>query len=106
MISERHRDAGPPAGFTVNSDVRAVYFSDVFYDSKSKAGSASFAGPAFIDPVESFKDPLLLIFRNAYAGVLYREERVVAFLTGPDQDGAVLTVVLDGIVDEVFDEFF
>ena len=48
-----------------------------FYNGKSKAGSACFAGPAFIDPVESFEDPLLLIFRNADAGVLYRKERVI-----------------------------
>ena len=72
--SESHCDAGPPAGFTVNSDVRAVYFRDVFYDSKSKAGSASFAGPAFIYPVKTFKDSFLLVLGDADAGILDRQE--------------------------------
>ena len=44
---------------------------NVFYNSKAKAGSACFAGPAFVDPVESFKDPLLLVFGDADAGILY-----------------------------------
>ena len=69
--SESHCDAGPPAGVAVNGDVRVMDLRNVFYNSKAKAGSACFAGPAFIDSVESFEEPLLLIFRNAYAGVLY-----------------------------------
>ena len=31
---------------------------------------------------------------------------MVILLTGPDQDGSVFTVVLDGILDEVLNEFF
>ena len=103
--SESHCDAGPPAGFAVNGDVRVMDLRNVFYNSKAKAGSACFAGPAFVDTVESFKDPLLLIFRDTDAGVLYREERVIILQAGPDQNGSVFTIVLDGILDEVFDEF-
>lgn len=69
--SERHSDTGSLTGFAVNGDVRVMDFRNMFYNGKAKAGSACFAGPAFIDPVETFKDPFLLIFRNAYAGVLY-----------------------------------
>ena len=69
--SEGNSDAGPPAGFTVNGDVRVMDLRNVFYNSKAKAGSACFAGPAFVDPVESFKDPLLLVFGDADAGILY-----------------------------------
>ena len=57
-----------------------MYFRNMFYDRKAKAGSACFAGPAFVDPVESFKDPFLLIFRNAYACILDREERMMILL--------------------------
>jgi LPXTG-motif cell wall-anchored protein len=77
----------------------------MFYDCEAQAGSAGFAGPAFVDSVESFKDALLLVFGDADAGVLYREKGVVLLLAGPDQDGAVFAIVLDGILDEVFDEF-
>lgn len=76
----------------------------MLYNGKAKAGSACFAGPAFIDSVESFKDSLLLVFGNADAGVLYRKERVIILLTGLYQDGSVFTIVLDGILDEVFHE--
>ena len=69
--SESHCDAGPPAGFAVNGDIRVMDLRNVFYNSKAKAGSACFAGPAFVDPVESFKDPLLLVFGDADAGILY-----------------------------------
>ena len=78
----------------------------MFYDCEAQAGSAGFAGPAFVDSVESFKDALLLVFGDADAGVLYREKGVVLLLAGPDQDGAVFAIVLDGILDEVLDEFF
>ena len=69
--SEGHSDAGSLSGFAVNGDVCVMDFRNMFYNRKSKAGSACFAGPAFVDPVESFKDPLLLVFGDADAGVLY-----------------------------------
>ena len=69
--SESHCDAGPPAGVAVNGDVRVMDLRNMFYNSKAKAGSACFAGPAFVDPVESFKDRLLLVFGDADAGILY-----------------------------------
>ena len=83
-----------------------MYFSNMLYNGKAKAGSACFAGPAFIDSVEPFKDSLLLVFWNTDAGVLYRKERVIILLTGPYQDGSAFTIVLDGILDEVFHELF
>ena len=68
---ESHCDAGSPAGFAVNGDIRVMDLRNMFYNSKAKAGSACFAGPAFIDPVESFKDPFLLVFGDADAAILY-----------------------------------
>jgi len=69
--SESHGDACSLAGFAVNGDIRVMDLRNVFYNSKAKAGSACFAGPAFVDPVESFKDPFLLVFGDADAGILY-----------------------------------
>ena len=63
-------------------------------------------GTGFGLVVESVWDPFLLIFRNACAGVLHGQERVVILLTCPDQDGFVFTAVPDDIADEVFREFF
>ena len=76
----------------------------MFYDRQSKAGPASFAGPAFVDPVEAFEDALSLILRDPDAAVLHGEEGAGVFLSRPDQDGPVFPVVLDGILDQVFEE--
>ena len=77
----------------------------MFDDRKAKAGPASFAGPAFVDPVEAFEDALSLILRDPDAAVLHGEEGAGVLLSRPDQDGSVFPVVLDGILNQVFEQF-
>ena len=75
----------------------------MFDDRKAKAGPSGFPGPAFVDPVKALEDPLLILLRDADAAVLHGEEGAAVFLSGPDQDGSVFAVVLDGVLDQVFD---
>ena len=53
-----------------------MYFRNMFYYGKSKTGSACFAGPAFVYPIEAFKDAFLLIFWYTDTVVLNAEERI------------------------------
>ena len=77
----------------------------MFYYCKSKAGSACFAGPAFIYPIEALEDPFLFIFRYADTAVQNREEGTAVLRSGADKNGAVFTVVLDSVLDQVLNKF-
>ena len=50
-------------------DPGVVEHSPVLDDGESQAGAAGLFGMAFVHPVEPLEDPLLLILRDADAGV-------------------------------------
>lgn len=74
---------------------------DVFDDRKTQAGSALFAAPAFVHPVEAFKDSFLGFFGDACAVVLYCEDDVFLGFVYVYLDAAAGVVVFDGIGEEV-----
>ena len=61
LPSHLYSDACAFAGLAVHQDSGIMKLRNMLYNSKSKAGSASFAGPAFIYPVKTLEDPLLLV---------------------------------------------
>ncbi len=104
LSDELHRNACSLPRFTFHVDFCVVYFRNMFYYGKSKAGSACFAGPAFVDPIKALEDPFLLIFRYADTAVQNREERTAVLRSGTDKDGPVFTVVLDSVLDQVLNK--
>ena len=74
---------------------------DVFNNGKAKPGSALFAAPAFVYPVETFKDSFLGFFGDACAVVLYCEDDVFLGFVYVYLDAAAGVVVFDGIGEEV-----
>ena len=73
-------------------------------DGKTQAGAADRLGTALIDPVESFKDPLLVFSGNADAGISDLQEDVLTVIGNGNGNPAVLLVILDGIITEVVDD--
>lgn len=74
---------------------------DVFDDRKTQAGSALFAAPAFVHPVEAFKDSFLGFFGDAYAIVLYHEDDFFPCFVYIYPYITAGSVILDGISEKV-----
>ena len=82
-----------------------MYFSNMLHNSQPKAGSACFAGPAFVYSIEALEDPFPLTPRYADPAVLYGEKGTAVLQPGPHNNKTVFTVVLDSILDQVLKEF-
>ena len=78
---------------------------DMFADSQTQAAAAGRFVAAFVHAIETLKDALLLIFRNADPGVVDGEAHVtVAARMDGHEDFAAFFVVFHGIVDAIHDE--
>ena len=86
-------------------DSAVMLFDDVLDDSQAQAGPFDFAGPAGIGPVKAFKDALLFVFRDADARIADAEKGLMVVVADSDVDMAAWAVVLDGIVQEIHDQF-
>ena len=74
---------------------------DVFRDGKAEAGASRFAGPSFIDPIETFEQTGQVFRGNAPAKILDIELDAVTGRTSPQNYAAAGAPVLHGIVDQV-----
>ena len=72
----------------------------MLHNGKAQTGTAGFPGMALVHPIEPLKDPCLMLFRNADAGILYCNSAVFHGY----RHFAVLFVVPDGIVAQIVDE--
>ena len=82
-----------------------MYFSNMLHNCKPKAGSACFAGSAFVCSIEALEDPFPLTPRYSDPAVLHGEEGTAVLQSGPHNNKTVFTVVLDSILDQVLKEF-
>ena len=82
-----------------------MYFSNMIHDSQPKAGSACFAGSAFVYEIEALEDPFPLTPRYADPAVQHGEKGTAVLQPGPHNNKTVFTVVLDSILDQVLREF-
>ena len=82
-----------------------MYFSNMLHNCKPKAGSACFAGSAFVYSIEALEDPFPLTPRYADPAVLHGEKGTTVLQPGPHNNKTVFTVVLDSILDQVLKEF-
>ena len=78
----------------------------MLHNCKPKAGSACFAGPAFVYSIEALEDPFPLTPRYSDPAVLHGEEGTAVLQSGPHNNKTVFTVVLDSILDQVLKELF
>ena len=69
----------------------------VLDDGKTQAGAAGCLGVALVHPVEPLKDPVLMLGRNADAGITDGE----LFVFNMNFYGSTRDVILDGIVTEI-----
>lgn len=82
-----------------------MYFSNMLHNCKPKAGSACFAGSAFVCSIEALEDPFPLTPRYADPAVQHGEKGTAVLQPGPHNNKTVFTVVLDSILDQVLKEF-
>ena len=82
-----------------------MYFSNMLHNCKPKAGSACFAGSAFVCSIEALEDPFPLTPRYADPAVQHGEIVIAVLQPGPHNIITVFTVVLDSILDQVLKEF-
>ena len=57
------------SGFTFQMQLRIMILGRMLDNGKSQTGTAGLLGMAFIHPVEPFKDPALMLCRNADARI-------------------------------------
>lgn len=72
---------------------------------QAQTRSARLPGVAFVHPVEAFKHMGLMLLGNADACVGYGADRAALPLGQPDGHSAFYRRVLDGIVDQVVEQF-
>lgn len=82
-------------------NLAAEIFDGVLDYRKPQSRSADLFGMAFINAEKSLKYPFLLVFGNADAGVGYRDLGKIALILYAYLNGAVFTVVFNGIVAKV-----
>ena len=68
---------------------------------KAKAGAAGFPGMALVHPVEPLKNPCVVLFRNADAGIL---DNHAASLYSHNHLTVIL-IVTDSIVTQIVNQF-
>ena len=105
-ISERngHRELGALAQDTLHVDRAVVLQDDALCNGKTKACSADFSRPGFVDPVESLINLVQGILRDADACVLNTDIEVVGIRVDGHSDLAVVPVVFDRVLDQVCDD--
>ena len=91
--------------FTVDPDAAAVNFNEVLGDGKAKAGAAGFARAGCIHAVETFEDAWLVGLRNANTGIGDGEYDFLIFCFRAQHDFSTRERVLDGIVQQVLEDF-
>ena len=77
----------------------------VLDDGQAQAGASDLLGMALVHPVEPFKHPALICFRDADAGVRHLQDHIVRIGGNIHCDAAAGPVVLDGVVAEVVYHF-
>ena len=80
-----------------------MYHGGVLDDGEAQAGAAHFLGVALIHPIEAFKNPALVLRRDAYARIGHVEHRKFPFIADGELYTAILFVVLDGVFTEIVD---
>ena len=89
--------------FAFDCDCAAVGFDDGFANGQAEAGAAGGTGTRSVGTVESREEVRELIGSNSWAGVADGETGV-AFLIGPQGDGAMGGCILNGVGEEVRDD--
>lgn len=90
---------------TLEGEGGLVIGCSMLYYGEAQAGSTRFAGVTFIHPVEALKDPAVMGLGDTDPSVSHLQHYLVF---GPDTAHQYLpprSVVLDGIVTEIIDEF-
>lgn len=98
-LGQGEQEFEPSFRAVADRDFAFMELDGVFHDGEAKPGASLGTGPAFIDPVEPFKNTGQVFFRNAFA--IVRIAEIVEFF--------VFEVLADldsrsfpGIVDRVF----
>jgi len=98
-------EPGADADFALDPYPSAVHFDEMLGDGEAKAGTAGFAGTGRIHTIEALEDARLVSGGNADAGVGDGEDHAIIFQFGAEDDFAAGQRVLDGVIEEVLQNF-
>src|SRR5271163_783881 len=106
-VDERNGEGelGAAADFAFDPEAAAVGFNDVLGDGKAEAGATGFAGTRGIHAIEALENSLLISERDADAGVGDGDDGFASGRGGSDADGSARQGVLDGVVEQVLENF-
>ena len=102
---EDYRHLGAHALLAGEFDLGFVLHDDVLYDRKPESGTARRLGTALVDTVEPLKDTVLLLLRDADAGVAHCERRSLVLLARNDGHTAALLIIAHGIAAQIVEQF-
>src|SRR5918999_4312000 len=96
------KDAALPHG-AGHQNLAAVDLSDMLHDGQSQAGSPMFTAAGFIDPVEPFKQPGQIFFRNPNPFIAHPDDDLLSLADGVEPYGAAWLAVVDRVVEQIDD---
>ena len=100
LVGEGHRDGGAHAYGAFQMNLGAVMLRHMLDNGETQAGAAGGPAVAFVHPVKALKDAVLVLRRDADAGV----GDTNAVLREENADGAVGPVVANGVVNEIVNQ--
>jgi hypothetical protein len=87
--------------FADNLELGLMSRENVFYDCKSKAGSASFAATTTINPIETLCESVYMLLRDSYSVIAYTKYRQIVAQLPDNFNLPTLMCVAYGIADQI-----
>lgn len=101
---KRDRDTCPLSKLACKRKLCTVACQDVFYDGKSKSGSAALARTALVNAVEALEYALLMLLADAYSVILDSELNLAVECVADIDNhisALILVIVADGVVTQI-----